>query len=210
MGRHKGYDRVRVLDKALALFHRQGFSATSTQQLVEYLGINRNSLYSEFGTKQQLFEAALTRYDETVVAQNFGPLEVSDGGAAEIRSLFKLFAADASGPGRGVGCILCNAAVERAPLDAGSAKLVERYIKRICRAFGNALSNSGLRPGVDMLAEANFFTASVLGIAVMVRANASPAQVRSACRAAIEHLEMLLTSTPRPPSTPPRRSALAP
>ena len=46
MGRPKEFDRDLILSKATGVFQRHGFSATSTQQLVERLGINRKSMYA--------------------------------------------------------------------------------------------------------------------------------------------------------------------
>ena len=63
MGMAKQYDRSELLDCAVELFRRQGFNGTSTADLVAELGINRKSMYAEFGSKQQLFEAVLAHYN---------------------------------------------------------------------------------------------------------------------------------------------------
>ena len=57
----KQYDRTDLLDKAMDLFHRQGFHGTSTAELVDELGVNRKSMYAEFGSKQGLLRAVMTR-----------------------------------------------------------------------------------------------------------------------------------------------------
>ena len=59
MGRKKTYDRDVLIEKSMEMFRDHGFAGTSTQMLVEGLGVNRYSLYAEFGSKQALFEAAL-------------------------------------------------------------------------------------------------------------------------------------------------------
>ena len=60
----KRYNRDDVLDRAIELFRRNGYSATSTAELVDALGMNRKSMYAEFGSKQELFESALERYSK--------------------------------------------------------------------------------------------------------------------------------------------------
>ena len=67
MGRKKTYDRDVLIGKAMELFRDHGFAGTSTLMLVEGLGVNRYSMYAEFGSKQALFDASLKRYDEEVV-----------------------------------------------------------------------------------------------------------------------------------------------
>ena len=62
MPRPKSFDVDEVLDRAVDLFWVNGFAATSMADLVNHLGINRGSLYSTFGSKQELYERALERY----------------------------------------------------------------------------------------------------------------------------------------------------
>ena len=54
MGRPKGYDRETVLLAARDLFWEQGYERTSIADLEERTGLNRSSLYTEFGSKRQL------------------------------------------------------------------------------------------------------------------------------------------------------------
>lgn len=195
MGRKKRYDRNVLIEKAMEIFRDHGFAGTSTQMLVEGLGVNRFSLYAEFGNKQGIFDAALERYDEVVVERNFGPLEAPGAGIAEVRALLEFFAAASDGLALGRGCLLCNTAVEFGPDDPSGARFVQRYFERLSNAFYAALDNAhrkgALCNSVDPREEANFFTASVLGLFVMLRAVAPPTVIKSAARIAIEHLEAL-------------------
>jgi TetR/AcrR family transcriptional repressor of nem operon len=197
MGRKKSYKRDELVGKAVEIFRDHGFSGTSAEMLVQGLGVNRYSLYAEFGNKQGLFDAALKRYDEEVVERNFGPLESPGAGIDEIRALLEFFATASEGPAAGRGCLLCNTAVEFGPDDPSGAGFVQRYFERLSRAFhaalNNARDNGDLRRSVDPRGEADFFTASVLGLFVMLRAKAPPAVIQSAARGVTEHLESLCT-----------------
>lgn len=62
MARSKQFNTEEVLEKAIRLFWKQGFHATSMEDLVSTLGINRASMYNTFGSKQVLFEQAVERY----------------------------------------------------------------------------------------------------------------------------------------------------
>src|SRR5262245_52816381 len=62
MGRHKGYNRVEVLNKAMELFWRKGYEGAHLQELVKETGLNRFSLYKEFGGKDGLYEEAIQQY----------------------------------------------------------------------------------------------------------------------------------------------------
>ena len=62
MGRPKTYNRDEVLEKALLLFWRKGFEGAHLQELVAVTGLNRFSLYKEFGSKEGLFDEAMSLY----------------------------------------------------------------------------------------------------------------------------------------------------
>ena len=55
MARSKSFVESEVLDKALNLFWTKGYNATSIQDLVDHLGINRASIYSTWGDKHGLY-----------------------------------------------------------------------------------------------------------------------------------------------------------
>jgi TetR/AcrR family transcriptional repressor of nem operon len=195
MGRKKSYNRDTLIKNAMEIFRDNGFNGTSAQMLVEGLGVNRFSIYAEFDNKQGLFEAALQRYDEEVIDRNFGPLETPKAGIDEIRALLEFYASASKGPAAGRGCLLCNTAVEFGPVDPGGARFVQRYFERLSRAFYVALENAHNRGellnSVKPREEADFFTASVLGLFVMIRANAPATFIENAAKIAIDHLERL-------------------
>lgn len=188
MGRPKKYDRELLIDRAIELFRRQGFNGTSTAELVAELGVNRKSMYAEFGSKQGLFEAALSRYGQVHLSRVLAPLEAPDAGAEAIRQAFVGYGSAIDGPFAGQGCLMCNTAVERAALDAASGRHVAAYLSRLTRAFRRALDNARRADEVDPAAEldelAGFMTAALIGVAACVRAKAEPATVHAACRVA--------------------------
>jgi TetR/AcrR family transcriptional repressor of nem operon len=188
----KRYNREEVLDRAIELFRRQGYSATGTAELVDELGVNRKSMYAEFGSKQELFEAALDRYSEINLSRVLAPIEASDANAQSIRDAFLGYASASETKFRGLGCLMANTAVERAALDPGSAKYVDAYLDRLTKGFRNALENA-LSDG-DVNAEADLddlaahFVNSVVGISALLRAKATPDQMYAAGRGATSML----------------------
>ena len=177
------------------IFRDHAFASTSTQMLVEGLGVNRYSLYAEFGSKQALFDEALTRYDAQVIERNFGPLEAPGAGVAEVRALLKFFGAADTSPASGRGCLLCNTAVEFGPNDPSGTGFVAQYFDRLVGSLRKALENARRRGEIDQSVsstdEARFFTSCVLGMFVMLRAKAPPKVIKSAARVAIAHLDQL-------------------
>jgi len=195
VGRKKNYDRTQLIEEAMEIFRDHGFAGTTSQMLVDGLGVNRFSLYAEFGNKQGLFDAVLEQYNHVVVERNFGPLESPGAGIEEIRRLLEFFASASHSPASGRGCLLCNTAVEFGPMDPSGSQFVQRYFKRLSKAFHQALANAKregkLRDSVALKEEADFFTSATLGLFVMIRARAPAKIIENAATIAIRHLEGL-------------------
>src|SRR5690348_7298569 len=55
----KSVIEVRILEAAVLLFARQGFSGTSTREIAHLADVNETTLFRYYGTKKELFWAAL-------------------------------------------------------------------------------------------------------------------------------------------------------
>lgn len=111
MPRIKAFDKDEVLDKAMELFWRKGYNATSYNDLVEHLGINRQSIYDTFGDKQELYNLALDRFNVTSKQQLDEELSKYDSPKGKLRAFLRYIVAnnlrDAS-----KGCFMVNSSIE--------------------------------------------------------------------------------------------------
>jgi len=194
MSRAKQYDRTELLDKSIELFRRNGFNGTSTAELVDTLGVNRKSMYSEFGSKQGLFEAALERYDAMHLSRVIAPFEKEGAGLQGILKAFYHYAKASEGNFKGLGCLMCNTAVERGALDPGTGRFVTAYLERITTAFHRALNHAqqtgelSISSDIDDLAQ--FLTTLLVGMAAGVRAEAPPQQLWSSYQVVLNMLRL--------------------
>ena len=62
MSRSKKYNKEQVLAAATELFWQRGYDGTSMNDLVEHSGLNRHSMYNEFGDKERLFLSCIDYY----------------------------------------------------------------------------------------------------------------------------------------------------
>jgi len=63
------FDRNDVIDKSIELFWKNGFSASSMQQVVKTTGLKPGSIYHAFGNKEGLFQEALESYAQKGLIQ---------------------------------------------------------------------------------------------------------------------------------------------
>jgi TetR/AcrR family transcriptional repressor of nem operon len=124
MPRPRAFDETLVLDRTLNLFWHQGYEATSMQQLVDALGINRASLYDTFGDKYQLYRRALDYYRQQNHAAINSMLSQARPATDLIRELLETAVTQSVTDCQSKGCFFVNSSVELAPHDPEIAQLV--------------------------------------------------------------------------------------
>ena len=193
MARPCEFDRQEVLDKAMALFWRQGYESTSVQDLVDATGINRASMYNAFGDKHGLFVCAVDRYLETVTSKRVVLLETSGSPKAAIEAYFQDLLKFSLGPGRRLGCLLTNSVVERAPrdseLDRKFATTLERMEKRFLGLLGRGQELGEISNRQDAAALAHCLLGSLTGLRVLARGGADEATLRDLVDTSLSVLE---------------------
>jgi TetR/AcrR family transcriptional repressor of nem operon len=65
MARSKEFEPEERLERARELFQEKGYNATSMQDLVDAMGLNRGSIYDTYGDKHTLFLKCLDSYNNT-------------------------------------------------------------------------------------------------------------------------------------------------
>ena len=105
MARPKEFDRDQALHKAMEVFWSRGYEAASIRDLVEHMGINRQSLYDTFGDKHALYLQALDRYQEVETRKVFELLERTPSVKKALRQLFGAVVKGALCKGPRRGCL---------------------------------------------------------------------------------------------------------
>jgi TetR/AcrR family transcriptional repressor of nem operon len=141
MARTKAFDPTSALDRALALFWCRGYSATTLQELLEQMGISRQSLYDTYGDKHQLFLAALDRYCDVHATVPLRPLREGGPLREALGAVLRGLIAEAA-QGEQRGCFLVNCAIECAPHDADVATRVAAGVRATEDLFATALRHA--------------------------------------------------------------------
>lgn len=139
MSRPRSFDREEVLDKAIRTFWAKGYEATSLQDLVSSMGIQRQSIYDTFGNKHALFIAALSRYCQKVICTNLERLDEPGSPLANLRRFFQQKVDDLIDVGPLQGCLVTNSATERALFDVEASEKVAKGLRLMESAFNECL-----------------------------------------------------------------------
>ncbi|MBO9129002.1 TetR/AcrR family transcriptional regulator [Bacillus sp. 165] len=177
MPRNKEFDEKVVLRKAVKLFWKQGYEKTSMQDLVDYMGIHRRSIYDTFGDKRSLFLASLTYYQTSVIETFNGIISNSTTVKKAIRDIFNYVIQSAELDVYPTGCLSVNSAVELSLLDQDIKHIVTKMFKDTEVMFEQMLEegrkkgelNEELNPQIT----AQFLHNNLVGLRVMVKTNYS-------------------------------------
>jgi AcrR family transcriptional regulator len=191
MARPSEFDRDEVLLRAMEVFWCQGYEATGLPDLVQAMGIGRQSLYNTFESKRGLFLQALEVYQgerakslKKVLAEAPTPL-------SGIETLL-LSIATATGVARTRGCLSVNTAAEIGVKDEEVAAILKRGAQQsktdLAAAVREAQAQGELPAELDPPAAADFVLTVMRGLRLSAKAGASTAETRNAVRMAMAAL----------------------
>jgi TetR/AcrR family transcriptional regulator, transcriptional repressor for nem operon len=126
MARTKAFHTTAVLERAMQTFWRCGYAATSMQDLVDSMGINRQSIYDTFGDKHQLFLQTLEHYRCGAARYALEPLTLQQPLEQALRELFARLIAESVADADSKGCFIANATLELSNQDTALAAFVQQ------------------------------------------------------------------------------------
>lgn len=173
MARTREFDEDQVLDAAMQLFWEKGYEATSLSDLTSRMGIQRPSIYSTFGDKKELFEAALRRYTMSRASDIRNRLQSH----SSVKEAFSIFFADVvneeySGD-LSKGCFCINTMVELAPHDERFEILTREHQMYLAVIFQETIER-GIQSGelefnTDAKSLAQALIVALIGLTVMMK-----------------------------------------
>ncbi|MBB3113726.1 TetR/AcrR family transcriptional repressor of nem operon [Paenibacillus phyllosphaerae] len=175
MARPREFDEHQALTAAMQVFWEKGYEATSLSDLTSAMGIQRPSLYSTFGDKESLFQAALSLYAERSLAFIQKKLESAPSAKAAVLLYLQGVVSSADGHRPELGCLCVNTMVELAPHHQGFTQFTRVYQQQITELIQSILEKgkqSGeLSETLYAPALASAIVISAVGLAVTMKSN---------------------------------------
>ncbi len=145
MARPKKFFTQPPLDKAMHLFWRQGYEATSVQDLGKAMDLHPGSIYNTFGDKRALFLASLDRYAATAGCYLSELLRQPGSPRGSIGRVFQASIDLLSAPESQHGCLMTNSAMECADHDPEVSRKVAAFQQAMEDALTDALNQAQTR-----------------------------------------------------------------
>jgi AcrR family transcriptional regulator len=182
MARPKEFNQEKTLRKAVRLFCRQGFAATSTEELMGVMGVGRQSMYDTFGDKRALFLSALEAYVTESVQSINAELEKPGSALSALQSALASFA-ERNDLSSAEGCMGLNAISEFGQRDADVTRITRNAARMLRRTLMEVLARAKkqgeISPDADLESMADFFESTLAGIRMAAKAGKSRKALRN-------------------------------
>jgi TetR/AcrR family transcriptional regulator, copper-responsive repressor len=174
-GRPRAYQPEIALGKALDLFRKDGFAATSLDDLSAATGMNRPSLYGAFGDKRELYIKSYQRYRADARAAMIDifrdPLPIRKRLERIYAVALDIYLSGEAGPR---GCFTVMTAASEAVADPDIRAMVLDGFSELDKAFAAcfrlARENGELPESADPVVLAQLASATIHTIAIRARA----------------------------------------
>ena len=189
-GRPRAYQPEIALGKALDLFRKDGFAATSLDDLSAATGMNRPSLYGAFGDKRELYIKSYARYRadaRAAMADIFrDELPIRKRLARIYAVALDIYLSGEAGPR---GCFTVMTAASEAVADPAIRAMVLEGFSELDRAFAacfrRAKEKGELTETADAAVLAQLASATIHTIAIRARAGVPRRELEAIVKGAI-------------------------
>ncbi len=192
MARPREFDEQQALLKAMHMFWQKGYEATSISDLTEAMGIQRPSLYGTFGSKEELFNAALHKYADLSLAYIGAKLRKAPSAREAVRLYLLGITNNEDGKQPDWGCLCVNTLTEMAPRNTSLARFTSEFQMNLAALLRETIE-AGMQRG-ELSAELNAASAAtaltIAAVGLTVTMKGQPDRV--AMEEAIEQLVHLL------------------
>ncbi|WP_020499010.1 TetR/AcrR family transcriptional regulator [Sciscionella marina] len=193
-GRPREFDKGKTLERALELFWSRGYGATSIQDLVDALAVERGSLYGTFGDKRRFYLEAVRLYWQVYERRLTAALDT----APLLPVLREILTHPArtdeliSEMGTPNGCLVGNTTAELVPHDSEATEIVARSYRGFTDIVADALHRAQAAGEVTDSArpedQAQLLLYVVQGLSLVSRAGLDKKAALAAIDAAIDGL----------------------
>jgi TetR/AcrR family transcriptional regulator, copper-responsive repressor len=189
-GRPRAYQPDVALGKALELFRKGGFAATSLDDLSAATGMNRPSLYGAFGDKRELYIKTYQRYRDDARAAMIDIFREQLPIRKRLQRIYAvaldIYLSGDEGP---KGCFTVLTAASEAVHDPAIRGMVVDALSELDKAFAIcfrlARDNGELPDGADPVALAQLASATLHTLAIRARAHVPRNELEAVVRNAI-------------------------
>lgn len=169
-GKPLSFDRNEVLEKAMEIFWEKGYVKTGMTELLDHMGIQRQSFYNTFGSKEEVFVEVVKLYSSSVLGRVKSILGQERHPLENMEQLFAMWQ-EMGEAKEGCGCMMGNSIAEFGLSQEAVGTLLKTQVEGLYeifyQAFSKARDNGYLAENKDPKALATTFVTISQGMALL-------------------------------------------
>ena len=180
MARSVEFNECEIIDKAMNVFWEKGYHATSMQDLVDAMQINRSSLYNTIGDKHCLFIKCVTSYVEAGMRETQEKIAKAESPLQAVIKIIRDKAAWVVDSEK--GCLGIKTVFEIAPEDEAVRNLLTRnnvvYLQMMTDVIQKAIDGGELDADEDAALLAEYIMTTFTGWKQSFILNGDPIKIK--------------------------------
>jgi len=192
-GRPREFDTEQALQAAMRQFWRQGYTATSLQDLLSAMHISKSSFYQTFDSKHTLFRRCIEHYRNTLENDMLTHLQQSPSARQFIEATFRAIGDNQQQTDNRFGCLIMNTASEFAQSDPVITELVQKGTQKMHAVFQLAIKHAQTEGDIsrdkDPDALASYLVSSMGGLRNMAKTGANQKTLKEITKITLSALD---------------------
>lgn len=160
-GRPKSFNDNDALERAMRVFWRSGYDATSLDDLLKAMGIPRQSLYRTFGDKRSLFISSLELYRNHIAEALSHIMQTDIPATNKVDALFSLWSEGVTSPDSN-GCMMQNTCGQSVMREKEVIALLTNHQQLIADSLEKILEQGQLEGSINQSIDTRAVTRTVI------------------------------------------------
>ena len=193
-GRPRKFDEERTLDQIMQVFWKNGYSATSLDQIAAATGLNRPSLYAAFGSKKDMYLRTIDRFAEQMEGHLRRAGQQAEGVSPRLKAIMAasidMYTGQTEFCDQPYGCLAISTLPAEAAQDPDLKAILSTLTKRMDTGFARLIHHEtrDLKPTPPAEEIAEHLALLLHGLSVRARAGEDPEDLKKLANKAVDLL----------------------
>jgi TetR/AcrR family transcriptional regulator, copper-responsive repressor len=193
-GRPRKFNEAETLNRIMQVFWKNGYAATSLDQIAAETGLNRPSLYAAFGSKKDMYLASVDQFADEMHAylQQAGTTSTGANGRlkAIMAAAIEIYTGKTALSSASYGCLAISTLPAEAAQEPVFQSALEAIIARMDSGFASLIRHetNGELTDAEIVEKAQHLALILHGISIRARAGATSDTLKGLAFSAVDRI----------------------